>query len=35
MGLKTIIYRAPKLWNLVPREIKDAPFLSIFKERIK
>ena len=35
MGLKTITYRAPQLWNLVPTEIKDAPSLSIFKENIK
>ena len=27
--------RAPQLWNLVPTEIKDAPSLSIFKEKIK
>ena len=35
MGLETISYRAPQLWNLVPTEIKDAPSLSIFKEKIK
>ena len=35
MGLETISYRAPQLWNLVPTEIKDAPFLSTFKEKIK
>ena len=35
MGLETITYRAPQLWNLVPTEIKDAPSLSIFKEKIK
>ena len=35
MGLETINYRAPQLWNLVPTEIKDAPSLSIFKENIK
>ena len=35
MGLETITYRAPQLWNLVPTDIKDAPSLSIFKEKIK
>ena len=35
MGLKTITYLAPQLWNLVPTEIKDAPSLLIFKEKIK
>ena len=35
MGLETMSYRAPQLWNLVPTEIKDAPSLSIFKEKIK
>ena len=35
MGLETITYRAPQLWNLVPTEIKDAPSHSIFQEKIK
>ena len=35
MGLETITYRAPKLWSLVPTEIKDDPSLSTFKEKIK
>ena len=35
MGLETITYRAPQLWNLVPTKIKDTPSLSIFKEKIK
>ena len=35
MGLETITYREPQLWNLVPTEIKDAPSLSIFKKKIK
>ena len=35
MGLETITYLAPQLWNLVPTEIKDAPSLLIFKEKIK
>ena len=35
MGLETITYRAPQLWNLVPTEIKDAPSLSIFKDKIR
>ena len=32
--LEAITYRAPQLWNLAPTEIKDAPSLSIFKEKI-
>ena len=32
MSLETITYREPQLWKL---EIKDAPSLSIFKEKIK
>ena len=35
MGLETITYQAPQLWTLVPTEIKDAPSLSAFKEKIK
>ena len=35
MGLETITYLAPQLWNLTPTEIKDAPSLLIFKEKIK
>ena len=35
MGLERINYRAPQLWNLVQREIKDVPSLSILKEKIK
>ena len=35
MGLETITYHAHKLWNLVSTKIKDAPSLSIFKEKIK
>ena len=35
MGLVTITYRVPQLWNLVPKQIKDAPSLLIFKEKIK
>ena len=35
MGLWTISYRAPQLWNLVPTDIKDALSLSTFKKKIK
>ena len=35
MGLETISYCVSQLWNLVPTEIKDAPSLSTFKEKIK
>ena len=35
MVLQTVSKRAPQLWNLVPTETKDAPFLSTFKEKIK
>ena len=35
MGLETISYDVPQLWNLVSTKIKDAPSLSLFKEKIK
>ena len=35
MGLETILYRVPQLWNLVPTEIEIAPSLSTLKEKIK
>ena len=35
MGLETISYHVPQLWNLVPKEIKDAPSLSTFKKKIE
>ena len=35
MGLETISYRAPQLWNLVPTDIKDVLSLSKFKKKIK
>ena len=35
MGLETITYRVPQVWNLVPTVIKNDPSLSIFKEKIK
>ena len=35
MGLETISYRAPQLWNLVPTDIKDALSLLTFKKKIK
>ena len=35
MGLDIISYRAPQLWKLVPRDIKDALSLSTFKKKIK
>ena len=35
MNLETKSYPAPQLWHLVRIEIKDAPSLSTFKEKIK
>ena len=35
MGLETISYRGPQLWNLVPREIKESPSFLLFKDKIK
>ena len=35
MGLETISYRVPQLWNLVPTNIEDALSLSTFKKKIK
>ena len=35
MGLETISYRAPQLWNLDPTDIEDPLSLSMFKKKIK
>ena len=35
MGLETLRSLAPKIWNIVPDEIKKSPNLSIFKNKIK
>ena len=35
MGLDTIFYRGPQLWNLVPQEIKESTSFLIFKHKIK
>ena len=34
-GLETVRALGPKIWNLVPDEIRKSPSLSTFKERIK
>ena len=34
-GLKTISYMAPKIWNLVPKEMKQVTTLNEFKAKIK
>ena len=34
-GLETLRSLAPKIWNIVPDEIKKSPNLSIFKSKIK
>ena len=35
MGLETISYHGPQLWNLVPQEIKESASFLIFKDKIK
>ena len=35
MGLDTISYRGPQLWNLAPQEIKESASFLIFKDKIK
>ena len=35
MGLETLRVLGPKIWNLLPKNIKLAPSLSVFKEKIK
>ena len=35
MGDRAFSVYAPKLWNSVPREIREAPSVSIFKSRLK
>ena len=34
-GIETIRYRGPKTWAIVPQDIKMAPSLDIFKDKIK
>ena len=34
-GLQTISYMAPKLWNLLPKEMKQITTLNEFKPKIK
>ena len=34
-GLQTISYMAPKIWNLVPKEMKQVTTLNEFKAKIK
>ena len=34
-GSKTVSYLGPKIWNLVPTEIKKEESLSAFKRKIK
>ena len=34
-GLQIISYMAPKIWNLVPKEMKQIPTLNEFKAKIK
>ena len=34
-GTKTISYRGPQLWNLIPDNIKSEPALELFKKKIR
>ena len=34
-GTETLSYLGPKIWKLVPRDIKESPSLSSFKSKIK
>ena len=34
-GLQTISYMAPKIWNLVPKEMKQVTTLNKFKAKMK
>ena len=34
-GLKTILYRAPQLWSLVPADLKTLPNVNLFKSKVK
>ena len=33
--METISYRGPKLWNLVPDNIKLEPTLELFKKKLR
>ena len=34
-GTETILFRGPKIWSLVPEEIKNSKSISEFKNKIK
>ena len=34
-GLKTILYRAPQLWSLVPADLKTLPNVNLSKSKVK
>ena len=34
-GLQTISHMAPRIWNLIPKEMKQIPTLNEFKAKIK
>ena len=34
-GTETVSFLAPKIWNILPKEIKDSESLGIFKRKIK
>ena len=34
-GLKSILYKANQLWNLLPEYLKSSPSLTLFKKEIK
>ena len=34
-GKHSIRYTGPKLWNLIPKYIRDLPALSVFRQRIR
>ena len=35
LGLRSINYQAPTIWNNIPKEIKDSKNINIFKNRYK
>ena len=34
-GINSITYMGPKIWNLVPDEIKESKYLIIFKHKLR
>ena len=34
-GTKTVLFRGPKIWKMIPAHIKDSTNLNVFKTKVK